>query len=70
MYNRRQYVMLGQAQLSLRDVTDFTKKGVYQSSFMEKIKVRQLSEPALLLLSSLIVSYTSHYIYNVCCSSF
>lgn len=47
--------MLGQAQLSLRDVTDFTKKGVYQSSFMEKIKVRQLSEPALLLLSSLVV---------------
>lgn len=31
--------MLGQAQLFLRDVANFTKKGVYDVNFVEKIKV-------------------------------
>lgn len=37
--NRRQYVMLGQAQLELRDVTQFTKKATFDLNFVEKIKV-------------------------------
>jgi hypothetical protein len=36
---RRQYIMLGQAQLSLRDIKEFTKKGKFDVSFMDKIKV-------------------------------
>jgi hypothetical protein len=33
-------VMLGQAQLFLRDVVEFTKKATFDVNFVEKIKVR------------------------------
>lgn len=41
LYYRRQYVMLGQAQLTLRDVINFTKKNKFDINFLEKIKVNR-----------------------------
>jgi hypothetical protein len=38
-YYRKQYVMLGQAQLTLRDIVDFTKKNTFDVNFLDKIKV-------------------------------
>ena len=34
--------MLGQAQLFLRDVANFTKRSVFDVNFVEKIKVIQI----------------------------
>ena len=42
--------MLGQAQLSLRDIQEFTKKGRFDVNFMDKIKVRHCANVLLVSL--------------------
>jgi hypothetical protein len=44
--------MLGQAQLSLRDIQEFTKKGRFDVNFMDKIKVRHCANVLLVSLFS------------------